>query len=83
MCQTVGKHLRSFFMQKSRLPVCEVFAARVKAGPSLIEKQRFPCGYRVENQAGERAGVAKAPRPGSQRPAEPTASRLFNGFLPG
>lgn len=31
-------------------------------------------GYgRVENQAGERVGVAKAPRLGSQQTAEPTA----------
>ena len=32
---------------------------------------------RVENQAGERVGVAKAPRLGSQQTAEPTA---FGGF---
>ena len=35
-----------------------------------------PCGYRVENQAGERDGAAWRPRPSSLRPAEPVASRL-------
>ena len=35
-----------------------------------------PCGYRVENQAGERDGAAWRPRPSSLRPAEPAASRL-------
>ena len=35
-----------------------------------------PCGYRVENQAGERGGAAWRPRPSSLRLAEPAASRL-------
>lgn len=35
---------------------------------------------RVENQAGERVGVAKAPRLGSQQTAEPTALGTFARF---
>ena len=38
-------------------------------------------GYgRVENQAGERVGVAKAPRIGSQQTAEPTAFGTLERF---
>ena len=71
-CDFVGE------VEEVSLPpvVCEAFAARAKAG-SAHGKATVPrCGYRVENQAGERDGAAWRPRPSSLRPAEPAASRL-------
>ncbi len=44
--------------------------------PRSWKSNGSPCGYRVENQAGERDGAAWRPRPSSLRPAEPAASRL-------
>ena len=38
------------------------------------------CGYRVENQAGERGGAAWRPRPSSLCPAEPATSRHSADF---
>lgn len=38
---------------------------------------RFGVNDRVENQAGERVGVAKAPRLGLQQTATPTAKGSF------
>ena len=70
-CDFVGK------VGEVSLPTC----LRGVCGPCEVrlrswECNGYPCGYRVENQAGERDGAAWRLRTSSLRPAVPAASRL-------